>query len=207
MTAVDQRLVVIGGRIGADGKTRTDDVCVLDVVGDKWHSPTLRSIGPGPIDCHAAISIGGRIWIFGGRSDTHTRLSTVWTLDTDTWTWNEQRCTGTMPSPRSSASTAAIGTSIYVFGGFDGFSVRNDMYVLDTKTLEWRVVECKGQVPTARYTAAMISVSPSLWLFGGDDRQKKCTDLYEFSPDTNTWTEISSEGGPQPQYSHATQYM
>eukprot|EP00741_Cyanophora_paradoxa_P025539 tig00000383_g24645.t1 len=221
-TASGRRLVVIGGRSGLDGRSRTHEVQAFDLESKKWILPPVSGPGPGPIDCHSATAIGGRIWVFGGRvgvgEDGGQRVNHVWTLDTDTWKWTAVQCKGQVPCPRSSHSAAAVGNTLYIFGGFDGTSTLSSMYALNTENLHWTIVEATGTITadgawiatgvTPRYCASIAAMGPRLWLFGGDDRvsKSKKNDLMALSLVDLNWSQIQPAGEasawPAPQYSH-----
>lgn len=57
--------------------------------------------------------------------------------------------TGTSPSPRDRHAAVAHGSSIYIFGGFDGTSRVSDLYEFDVERLVWREVRPRMSNNTA----------------------------------------------------------
>ncbi len=66
---------------------------------------------------------------FGGRGDQH-RYNDTWSFDISTRKWTELRCTGSIPSPRSSHAAVLVDDVMYVFGGYTGKTDLGDLYAL-----------------------------------------------------------------------------
>ena len=83
------------------------------------------------------------------------------------------RGSGTAPSARESHACVTLGANVYVFGGFDGMRVLNDLYVFDVHTSAWTQVVHSGIAPPARAgaTACALGVPPHIVVFGGAKKE------------------------------------
>lgn len=165
------RMVVFGGEysvhFGGQG-----DVWSLSLIGGPEWSP-----GPGtrPMrrQSHSAICdlANDRMVVFGG-NDSGILFHDVWALSLRDKVWTELISTGTSPSSRTGH------TSIYdperirmvVFGGSNGFSVRNDLWSLALLgTTTWESLAPTGAPPPARQGQSAIydPVRDRMIIFGG----------------------------------------
>lgn len=71
---------------------------------------------------------GNKIYLYGGYSGNQ-RLSDMFAYDFETNHWSKVDCTnGEAPSGRSSLVAQVYDNCLYVFGGYNGATVLNDMY-------------------------------------------------------------------------------
>ena len=64
--------------------------------------------------------------------------------------WRQVRAAGAAPGPRESHSCTGLGGRLYVFGGFDGTRVLNDLYMYDINNAVWTQLVHTGISPPAR---------------------------------------------------------
>ena len=112
--------MVLDGKIyamgGLDDETwRSSTVEVYDPQADSWHQVASMPHGR---RCHAAATMGGKIYVSGGTvaDGDPGRLfnRTVLVYDPEANAWTELTSMGTV---RRSHTSAAIGGKLYVFGG------------------------------------------------------------------------------------------
>lgn len=126
-------------------------------------------------------------------------------------TFARRQVTGERPSERSTPAVAAIGESIYVFGGVkDDFRTNvntfyDDLHRFDTRTDTWTKLAPAGPLPPARAFAASAAdeVSRRTFVFGGATYGPLFVgfvahdDLWAYSVDANSWTRlVGSTPGP-----------
>ncbi|KAF2074876.1 hypothetical protein CYY_003831 [Polysphondylium violaceum] len=110
--------------------------------------------------------------------------------------------------PRYYHSCNVIGSKAYVFGGYDGTSLMNDMYVLNIDNLEWSCPPVRGDPPTPRCGHSSVSIGSRLFIFGGSVDEPAGTphcnnDLYVFDTESFTWSLIKTSGiNPSPRTGH-----
>jgi N-acetylneuraminic acid mutarotase len=119
-------------------------------------------------------------------------------------TWLKLTTSGPRPSERSTPAVAALGTSVYVFGGVkDDFSTQintfyNDLHRFDTLTNTWLALSPAGALPPARAFAASVGHERSrrMLVFGGAIYGPffvgftAYDDLWAYSVDQNAWSQI-----------------
>ena len=100
------------------------------------------------------------------------------------------RGSGTAPSARESHACVTLGANVYVFGGFDGMRVLNDLYVFDVHTSAWTQVVHSGIAPPARAgaTACALGVPPHIVVASAGQTR------HGASPTCSCWTRRATRG-------------
>ncbi|KAK5574910.1 hypothetical protein RB653_010164 [Dictyostelium firmibasis] len=114
------------------------------------------------------------------------------------------------PSPRYFHSCSVINGKAFIFGGYNGTSLLNDLYVLNIESMEWICPPTKGDLPTPRAGHTSIAIGTRLFIFGGaiegdpSSSNAHCdNDLYMFEPELNYWTLLKTSGTlPSPRTGH-----
>jgi N-acetylneuraminic acid mutarotase len=134
----------------------------------------------------ASAQVGNDVWIFGGRdtyNDSSNRVERFSLLTLR----GEVQPDWEMPKGIRNASAAAIGTKIYVVGGYDDATkkLQSQLQIFDTVTRMWT----RGRnLPQPLSDASVIAVSNQIWVMGGsgvNNTGLKTTYLYD--PVTNRW--------------------
>jgi Kelch motif/Galactose oxidase, central domain len=181
----------------------------------------------------------GHFWLFGGSSydaPSGGTLNDLWTYNPSSgqWTWvsgsngigavgvygtQGVASAGNVPSARYQASSwIDPAGNFWIFGGFNGVGIGNDLWKYSPSTGLWTWVSgsdtgdavsifgTQGQaaasnVPGGRTSASSwTDAAGNLWLFGGGEPSSNgeadadANDFWEFSPSTGEWTWI---GGSQ----------
>uniref|UniRef100_A0A8C4QNQ1 Host cell factor Kelch-repeats domain-containing protein n=1 Tax=Eptatretus burgeri TaxID=7764 RepID=A0A8C4QNQ1_EPTBU len=187
-----------------------NDLYVLDLnpgsSGLAWEIPETRGGMPPPRESHTAVTHtqpGGlhpRLIIYGGMSGC--RLGDLWSLDIDTFTWNNPVLSGVPPLPRSLHSATVIGNNMYVFGGWVPLVVddirmathekewkcTNTLACLNLDTYTWESLSMElfeDSVPRARAGHCAVAIHTRLYIWSGRDGYRKawnnqvcCKDLW-----------------------------
>ena len=168
---------------------------------------------------NAALAWCDKRVLMAGGYNGPTGHSTTQVLEYDCGTkqWTNYSATLALPEPRSEATMVCVGSTFYLFGGYNDRKVLGSMLKLTLPAGEgakgatgtWEVVECQ-QKPSARrgHSIALMPVEgdeePKFYVFGGFDGTKRLDDLWEFNAATSTWSCLSCEGtGPTPRDSCA----
>lgn len=110
---------------------------------------------------------------------------------------------GYQPSCRTDHSCVGFGSSIYVFGGFDGKSRFNDLWRYKIDTNFWEEVGWEHP-PMGRFGHTWCMYQQSMFVFGGWNGHDTLDDLTEFSTTTNQWFPVTGRGHvPSSRYRHS----
>ncbi|MBI4727901.1 MAG: hypothetical protein HY775_00120 [Acidobacteria bacterium] len=185
----------IGGRNKAVGAPCGTPVCdtveAYNPVTNTWATkapmPTARA-GIG------VAVVGRKIYVAGGRTGKFyadcCALATLEIYDTATMTWTAGP---PMPTARANVySTVAIGSRIYVIGGYNPATstMYATMEILDTATMTWST---GSAMPTARMNAGAGVCEGHIYVFGGTRIGSTTISIVEeFDPVTGTWTTAAS---------------
>jgi N-acetylneuraminic acid mutarotase len=164
----DDAIFVIGGRAATGGPCTGSPLSVVeryDIMTDTW-STVAPLPGPARSDL-AAVSHGGKIFVFGGCSDVGVVTGEVDKYDpqTDTWT------TGLAPMlpPRASFVAGKVGDTVFAIGGSltgtDQVSV-NQSYKISSDS--WSTTP--AAMPTSRSEAGVHSHGGRVYVVGGGNR-------------------------------------
>ena len=116
------------------------------------------------------------------------------------------RGAGPAPSARESHSCTWLGSQLYIFGGFDGSRVLNDLYAYDINNALWRQIVHAGISPPARagHSGTALGVPPHLVVFGGANSSRRFNDVSILDTVSNQWEKPAVRGRPPaPRYFHA----
>ncbi|RKO83658.1 hypothetical protein BDK51DRAFT_18663, partial [Blyttiomyces helicus] len=136
--------------------------------------------------------------------------STLYALETDTYTWHKIEVPGASPGPRRAHTSWAYNGNLYVHAGGDGVRALNDVYVLNTRDaalpfnggagsqpdappLAWTKLHTSGTPPSPRgyHTSNLISGGPKLVVYGGSDGHECFSDVHVLDLNTRHWTPIT----------------
>ena len=81
------------------------------------------------------------------------------------------------------------GRRLFVFGGFDGKMVLNDLHILETDRMQWSaaVAEVSGKVPAAREGHASGVVGKYMLVASGQDTHRRLADTFALNTETLQW--------------------
>lgn len=151
-----------------------------------WIDPTYQGSTLMEHEEAAFAQIGNYMWIIGGRSYYGSQTGNVERFSLLTMR-GEVRPEWEMPLPVRQAGAAAIGSKIYVVGGYDDVTKRSvsALQIFDTTTNTWK----RGRnLPKALAQPSVVSVSNKLWVMGGrDPNNLGLKTNYLYDPATNQW--------------------
>jgi dynein heavy chain, axonemal len=183
----------------------------LDMSGNEfyWSKIETSERCPDPRSHHSAtVFNNNKILFFGGFRSSSRRYNDVWIFDTTNNEWSQpyagqtevkpdgeiifKRLWPDVPTPRGSHTACAIGTQLYIFGGYGGtgFARRdfNDVTTLDFDTWEWRSLDCSGNIPDARSGHQAVAVQENIFVIGGWNSLEQFKDIHILNTITNVWT-------------------
>jgi N-acetylneuraminic acid mutarotase len=121
---------------------------------------------PEPSQEIGGTAVNGKVYVFGGLSDTPKGL--VWEYDAATNTWTKKK---PMPLPAHHVAVAAKGDKLYLFGGgsmsgrYPGNWVPiNNAWEYDPVADSWKALP---PMPTARGAAVAAAVGNKIYVIGG----------------------------------------
>jgi DNA-binding CsgD family transcriptional regulator len=134
---------------------------------------------PNPVTDVRAASIGGLIYVPGGKSASGipTDVNQIYDPDADQWSIGSP-----LPATISAYALTTYEGRMYLFGGWDGNQVVNSAYVFDYRENTW------SELPpmlTARAYAGAVAVGGKIFVVGGWDGVKGLTVNEVFIPDSS----------------------
>lgn len=101
-----------------------------------------------------------------------------------------------MMNKRCRHGAAALGSQMYVAGGYDGSAFLSGVEVFSSGLGQWSLLVAMN---TRRSRVSLVSTSGRLYAVGGYDGQSNLSSMEMFNPDTNRWTfrapMVCHEGG------------
>lgn len=156
-------------------------------------------------------SIGNRLILFGGADSAQVRRNDVWSFDVVTHAYqqligeNGGSGGGTpgvhFPEGRSAAGVAAIGTDLYVYGGYRPSPQAwfGDLWKFDTLTVKWTRLYAHGSGfgPGLRSDTVLQAIGSRLYIFGGSIREGGATtygnDVWSYDVATGAFARIKDQ--------------
>lgn len=148
--------------------------------------------------------------MWGGR-DNSIAFRNLCYFDTSSQDWVVPKTTGSTPHPVDGHSSCIINDVMYVFGGFENFSVEysSEVHTLDLMTLKWSYLKTTGIPPTPRDFHSATAIGTRMYVFGG--RSSIGMDDAVYSPrihyletTTNQWYSPEAKGDtPKGRRSHS----
>ena len=193
MTAINNRLVLVGGRRYDYGRNSTS-LGVWSEDSKTWTYPYPSMTKPRRL-CSAVV-YKQYLVVAGGVGPTGFSLSSVEILNTDSKRWYAGSRT---PIPSAEMKTAILGDTCYFMGGvIEGASDTNEVYSVSlpalisqlnsdssaSDTQPWKELP---PLPVTR--AAPVSTSGTLLAIGG--REKDCKAVRLYQPDTEKWVKVA----------------
>ncbi|NJN84953.1 MAG: hypothetical protein HC802_23460 [Caldilineaceae bacterium] len=188
---VGDNLFVIGGE--RENGQALDTVSAYDLRINEW-----RAFAPLPMPLAnlAATVLDEQIYVAGGSYAGPTDEGTIhisdqfWRYDLEEGSWQEL---ATLPAPLAGASLVAHQGSLFLIGGWDGETMRNEIWRYtpvaqgDGENGSWAL---DSRLETARGFAGATSVNDEIYLFGGFDGEDELDLAEAYSPDKGSWRQL-----------------
>jgi len=156
---------------------------------------------------HAAVSIGERVFSFGGYciGDNYQeqRPIDVFVLNTVNFRWTEvPKPDGDDGNPwpfqRYGHTVIAWGDQIYLFGGRRDDISCNVLFKFDTNTYTWSQPRVYGEQPGERDGHSACVINNAMYIFGGYEEviERFGQDVYRLDLSSYTWKLLSCTGEP-----------
>lgn len=95
---------------------------------------------------------------------------------------------GDIPPPRVGVTMAAVGETIYVFGGRDAeHKELNELYSFDTSTNKWTLLSSGDVGPAHRSYHSVAADQRRVFVFGGCGESGRLNDLWAYGVVDNKW--------------------
>lgn len=118
--------------------------------------------------------------------------------------WSKAMVSGS-PHPNLRAHSATlVGSSVYVFGGWDARTCFNNLFVLDADAFYWSVPRVIGEMPMPLRAMTCTAVAKKIVVFGGGDGPTYYNGVYVLDTLTCRWTRprILGDKVPCPRRAH-----
>jgi len=171
-------MYIFGGWNGAP--TPLGDLWKYDTLLNTW---TQMSTGSTPRYAHAFTVIGTDMYIHGGISvaGNATPLNGMWKYSSTLNVWfNTYDFLNTSPSPRDFHSMSAVGTDIYLFGGFDNIAKQKDVWKFNSLDNTWVRLH---DINVGREQFSVVTLNNDIFIFGGviSEGNAKTNDLLKYN--------------------------
>ena len=134
------------------------------------------SYEPLPRSAHAAVAVDNKLHMWGGRAESREKsqelTKQVEVFDISTELWEQKPTHGTPPPGLWGTAYTVVGSSLFVFGGYDGDGVswHNTLFKLDLLSFQWEQVQVSNPSsgPQRKSGCRMVSYGDNqLVIFGG----------------------------------------
>ncbi|KAG2372406.1 Nitrile-specifier protein [Vigna angularis] len=168
----------------------------MAAVHASWIKLDQRGEGQGARSSHAIAVVAQKVYAFGGEFVPRVPVdNNLHVFDLETLTWSVADASGDIPPPRVGVTMAAVGETIYVFGGRDGeHKELNELYSFDTRANKWALISRGDIGPPNRSYHSMTADDRHVYVFGGCGVHGRLNDLWAFDAVEGKWVEFPSPG-------------
>jgi hypothetical protein len=160
---------------------------------DSWVPTTNGSTVPVARSQHTTVFSGTEMIVWGGDGGIRGLLNSGgrYTPSTDTWV---PTSTGTnVPAARSYATAVWSGTTMVVWGGYNGSTVLNSGGRYTPSTNSWATTSTSGSVPSARNKHTAVWTGSRMIVWGGmSGSGTQFNTGGQYDPASDTWTATST---------------
>mmetsp|Transcript_110192 Transcript_110192/g.235255 ORF Transcript_110192/g.235255 Transcript_110192/m.235255 type:complete len:782 (+) Transcript_110192:69-2414(+) len=181
-----------GGYTKKDGEY-FNDVYKYDIGTSQWG--TVHTLGEAPQKRtdHSMVLFRDSLLVFGG-FDGHNRFNDLRELNLREKRWSKVNAVRN-PVPRSIFGHTAVvyGHSMYIFGGWDGHDIVQELFEYNISSNMWMQIQPRGTAPRARYRHTAVVCADAMFIFGGVDKtQYRFPDLHEYNFTHRHWSKVST---------------
>eukprot|EP00027_Filamoeba_sp_ATCC50430_P017616 CAMPEP_0168568238 /NCGR_PEP_ID=MMETSP0413-20121227/15460_1 /TAXON_ID=136452 /ORGANISM="Filamoeba nolandi, Strain NC-AS-23-1" /LENGTH=354 /DNA_ID=CAMNT_0008600539 /DNA_START=51 /DNA_END=1112 /DNA_ORIENTATION=+ len=137
---------------------------------------------------HAAATVNGKLYLFGGRDLSDVIIQQIDIYDTSSKTWSTVSSNWT--SATSDLVAVPVDSSIYVIGGYDqNYATLGNIQIFDTTQLSWKSVSL-ASMNISRGDACAAFFDGGIIVVGGFNEANFCqplTSVEFYNITTNTW--------------------
>lgn len=189
IASYDGRFYVIGGEASSG---ISDVVERYDPQSNTWTRLTSK---PTAVADAQAITIGGKIYVAGGRRESGEISNQLEIYDPDSDHW---QTLAPLPQPLSQYAAATVDGKLYLFGGWDGTAYQRDVWKFQPDSNTW---EARTPAPEARGHMSASVLGSRIHLIGGQNMDgdlalHRSYDPIQDRPDRNPWQVLAPL--PQP---------
>lgn len=215
-TLVEDKIYIIGGWLNI-GPYASDEMFTVDLVGMKIRKFILKgNASIGPSNMHTCDYYKDYLILFRGGNGINF-LSDLIFIDIKNKTIEDVIISGKPPCARANHGSCIVKNTFYLFGGWNGMHLLNDLYILNLDIMEWSKVEILSNnnngmgtvIPKKRAGAPLVNYRDEyLVLFGGSCFNSiYLNDLFFYHIKTKEWKTVlfaeSSEDYPAERAGHS----
>lgn len=131
---------------------------------------------------HTAVLYEDSIYFYGGTNES-TVFGDIWRYDLKPRCWAKVYHPQYAPPPRAGHSAVYWATeAMYIWGGYNNFGLRNDMWKFDFQEEQWEPVPQGETVPSPRAFFGYTVIDSQFITFAGEIESSKPAALY-WSPE------------------------
>ena len=175
-------IYVVGGFLPS--AETTNAVELYDIERDRW-----RRIAPmpNPVNHPAVTSYRGRLYVFGGYTDSSFAPVTgaLQRYDPKSGSWT---LLANAARPRAAAALAALPGKLYAIGGVAGADPLQGMEVYDLSRARWSP---GPSMKVAREHIAATVAGGEIYVFGGRTGSENLRAVERFDPDSGRWSRLA----------------
>ena len=167
------------------------------------------SYEPLPRHDHAAVAVANKLHMWGGEAGSKEKsreeADKIEVFDIFKELWEQKPTHGTPPPRLCNTAYTVVGSSLFVFGGWDGVSRHNTIFKLDLHSFQWEQVQVSSG-PQKKSGCAMVSYGDNqLVIFAGWTGSVDTDELHVFDLDKGEYSLCTKQQAKQYYMVHVMQ--
>ena len=150
---------------------------------------------PLPRRSHVAVTVDNKLHMWGGLAGSKEKsrelIQSIEMFDISKELWKQKPTHGTPPPGLWDTAYTVVGSSLFVFGGYDGVSRHNTIFKLDLHNFQWEQVQVSNPSsgPQKKYGCGMVSYGDNqLVVFAGYTGSAHTDELHVFDLDKGEYS-------------------
>ncbi|GIQ83909.1 hypothetical protein KIPB_005314 [Kipferlia bialata] len=139
------------------GKTSGDSLFTYSIEHETWTQVEKGGVWPGARYCHSSFTLGGKLYIAGGRG-----ARDCWCYDPETGVWTRQ---ADIPLKCGSSATTVVGDVVHMIG--TAWSDKQPHFRLHLTFTLSRGWHREADLPSEYHNTGCVSVGSDIYLLGG----------------------------------------
>ena len=151
---------------------------------------------------HSACVLENKLIVYGGQDIIEGVFNDLWVLNIDEYQdqrWYKIQGSGAFPGPLCRHTAVVYNSSIFIYGGNDGFNENSFLYTFNLNDSLWNKYS-SGLPGVDSHTAVVFE--NKMIIFGGYQGGTLTNEVYLMNFDTFLWTSLSLSDKPRPRAYH-----
>lgn len=147
---------------------------------------------------HSAVVYRNKMYVFGGLIEIRGSTDELWSFDLEEYTWEAlYQLKTTLPGKRYEHSAVVYNRAMWIAGGLEVFTPRNDVWKWEFEKGAWFKIKSKGGPFPIRGHRA-VRCGNGMLVYGGSTNGEHQNRMWRLEFESQSWSLVNPHGGVSP---------